>query len=144
MFSTCCGWWGHMKSSSLVIIVSVNKLLSHSRPKFQLLPSTSIEIISTLYTTSFPLGFFCPRLGRLGAAWDHWCQCMRDPGWTELWFKQHFAPTQGFCWPNFVTRHFDLKCTKGISNSHQYIQKLSWSLEMFRTFTISMAWKLDK
>ena len=45
-----------------------------------------------------------------------------------------------FCWPNFVTGHFDLMWIKGICNSHQYIQKLSCNLEIFRTeqgFTLS-------
>ena len=43
---------------------------------------------------------------------------------------------QGFCWPNFVTGHSGLKCTRDINNSYQYIEKLSWSLKMFRTFRI--------
>ena len=33
----------------------------------------------------------------------------------------------GFCWPNFVTGHFDLMCIEGIWNSHLCIQKLSWN-----------------
>ena len=30
---------------------------------------------------------------------------------------------QGFCWPNFVTGHYDLMCFKGIQNSHWYIYR---------------------
>ena len=33
-----------------------------------------------------------------------------------------------FCWSNFVTGYFDLICIKGLWNSQEYIQKLSWSL----------------
>ena len=43
---------------------------------------------------------------------------------------------QGFCWSKFVTGYFDLMCVEAIWNSYQCIQKLSWSLEMFRTFRI--------
>ena len=56
--------------------------------------------------------------------------------WCDLVRADCIHTLQGFCWPNFVTGHFYLKCTKGIKNSHQYIQKLSWSLEVFRTSRI--------
>ena len=48
------------------------------------------------------------------------------------------ASPQGFCWSHFVTGHHYLMCIKGIWNSHQYMQKLSWSLEMFKAFRISI------
>ena len=55
--------------------------------------------------------------------------CVTGPLWGAL------VDSQSFCWLDIVTGHFDFKC-KGIWNSHQYIQKLSLSLESFRTFRI--------
>ena len=49
-------------------------------------------------------------------------------------YLKMIAIESGFIRANFVTEHFDLKCNKDIWNSHQYIQKLSWSLEIFRTW----------